>query len=155
MNTRHHHKQRTITSFFFNINNDVEYDLLQAALDFELTIVTAESMDFFLSTVESILERRRSLKEPVKQSEFEACDDRLSIYYNNVRGITNKKFISMRIETCPFKVLCFTETWLDELQPNHLYLPSCFDVHRSDRSSALAVLAVLLFSSARPFAAGS
>lgn len=60
----------------------------------------------------------------------------LPIYYNNVRYITNKKNICMRIELSLFKILCFTETWLTSLQSSSVYFPSQFNVYRCDRIAA-------------------
>lgn len=57
----------------------------------------------------------------------------LPIYYNNVRSITNKLNICMKIELSPYKVLCFTETFLDSSISSSVYFPSKFEVYRCDR----------------------
>lgn len=59
----------------------------------------------------------------------------LPIYYNNVRGITNKRNINMRIELSTYEVLCFTETWLDDEHSSSVYFPSKFTVYRCDRKT--------------------
>lgn len=56
--------------------------------------------------------------EPNTQSSEATLRDNLSslpTYYNNVRSITNKRNISIKIEMSVYKVLCFTETWLEQL----------------------------------------
>lgn len=59
----------------------------------------------------------------------------LPIYYNNVRSITCKRNINMRIDQSVYKVLCFTETWLTASHSSSLYFPSRFNVFRCDRSA--------------------
>lgn len=59
----------------------------------------------------------------------------LPIYYNNVRSIANKRNICMRIELSWYKVLCFTETWLDNGISSSIYFPSKFEVYRVDRNT--------------------
>lgn len=58
---------------------------------------------------------------------------RLPIYYNNVRSIVNKRNVCTKIELSPFKVLCFTETFLDGTV--NFNFPDSFHVHRCDRVS--------------------
>lgn len=60
----------------------------------------------------------------------------LPTYYNNVRCITNKRNIHMKIELSVFKVLCFTETWLSEELSSSAYFPNQFSVYRCDRVEA-------------------
>lgn len=57
----------------------------------------------------------------------------LPIYYNNVRSITNKRNICMKIELSPYKVLCLTETWMEEGIFSSVYFPDIFEVYRCDR----------------------
>lgn len=57
----------------------------------------------------------------------------LPIYYNNVRCITNKRNICMKIELSFYKVLCFTETWLTNNKSSSIYFPKKFNVYRHDR----------------------
>lgn len=57
----------------------------------------------------------------------------LAIYYDNVRSITNKRNISMKIEMSNYKLLCFTETWLNKEHFNSVYFPDSFNVYRCDR----------------------
>lgn len=57
----------------------------------------------------------------------------IATYYNNVRCITNKRNICMKIELSVYKVLCFTETWLADDNPNSVYFPCNFKVYRCDR----------------------
>lgn len=58
---------------------------------------------------------------------------KIPIYYDNVRSITNKRNISMKIELSWYKILCFAETWLDNSISSRVYFPSKFEVYRSDR----------------------
>lgn len=60
----------------------------------------------------------------------------LSMYYNNVRCITNKKNICMKIDLSPYKILCFIETWLTSQQSNSVYFPKQFNVFRCDRTNS-------------------
>ncbi|XP_037049652.1 uncharacterized protein LOC119083942 [Bradysia coprophila] len=57
----------------------------------------------------------------------------LPIYYDNVRSITNKRNISMKIELSIYKALCFTETMFDNGQSSSVYFPDKFNVYRCDR----------------------
>lgn len=57
----------------------------------------------------------------------------LPTYYNNVRSITNKRNIAMKIDLSIYKVLCFTETWLGVENSSSVYFPSSFNVYRCDR----------------------
>ena len=61
----------------------------------------------------------------------------LPIYYNNVRSITNKKNVCMKIEMSVYKVLCLTETWLNDSHSNGSYFPTKFTVYRCDRSTQM------------------
>lgn len=58
-------------------------------------------------------------------------------YYNNVRCITNKHNVCMKIELSVYKVLCFTETWLSDTYSSHVCFPSNFVVYRCDRVDTL------------------
>lgn len=57
---------------------------------------------------------------------------RLPMYYNNVRSIVNKRNVNTKIELSPYKILCFTETFLDENV--NFNFPDSFNVFRCDRA---------------------
>lgn len=57
----------------------------------------------------------------------------LPIYYNNVRCITNKRNICMKIELSFYMVLVLTETWLSSEQSSSIYFPNKFDIYRYDK----------------------
>lgn len=59
----------------------------------------------------------------------------LPIYYNNVRCISSKRNINMKIELSQYEVLCFTETWLTNEHTN-VYFPRKFHVYRRDRHTS-------------------
>ena len=57
----------------------------------------------------------------------------LPIFYDNVRSITNKRNVCMKIELSLYKVICMTETKLDDGITSSVYFPSNFQVYRCDR----------------------
>lgn len=65
-------------------------------------------------------------------------EDQVRIYYENVRSIGAKRNIKQRIETSPYEIFCFTETWLKICDSNEKYFPSDYDVYRFDRNSFLS-----------------
>lgn len=57
----------------------------------------------------------------------------LPIYYNNVRGVTSKYNMCMKIDLSMYKVLVLTETWLSKREFSSVYFPAKFKVYRYDR----------------------
>lgn len=57
------------------------------------------------------------------------------IYYENIRSIPAKTNIKYRITASSYRILCFTETWLNEHHKSESYFPDNFDVYRRDRGS--------------------
>lgn len=57
----------------------------------------------------------------------------LTIYYNNVRCITNKTNICTKIDLSIYKVLILTETWMSINESSSVYFPKQFNVYRLDR----------------------
>lgn len=117
----------------------VDFDglrLLQLWMDMEHTTMDDGSFNKLLTDVERILTEKKSstkLRMTNYDEKHVSAAATLSVYYNNVRCITNKRNICTKIEFSPYKVLCFTETWLSDICPNHHYFPPQFDVYRHDR----------------------
>lgn len=57
----------------------------------------------------------------------------LLIYDNNVRCITNKHNICMKIELSIYKILVLTETWLIKAISSSVYFPNKYEIYRFDR----------------------
>lgn len=62
----------------------------------------------------------------------------IRIYYENVRSICAKTNIKQRIETSPYEIFCFTETWLKDCDSNESFFPSDYNIYRFDRGSILS-----------------
>lgn len=59
----------------------------------------------------------------------------VAIYYENIRSIVAKSNAKDRIESTPYRILCFTETWLTERDRDENVFPSNFNIFRRDRRS--------------------
>lgn len=107
-----------------------------------------ESVELFYNKIEKLQSRindiensfaTTALSAPIDQNESnqDGFTDLtlLPIYYNNVRCITNKRNVCMKIDLSVYKILCFTETWLTNKQCSSTYFPSKFNVYRCDRVS--------------------
>ena len=71
-----------------------------------------------------------------------ACPDKLrkgggnylDIFYQNVRGLRTKSVeIFSNVCSCDYKIVCLTETWLNESFPSSNFFPETYTVYRSDR----------------------
>ena len=83
----------------------------------------ANSTDTATSSKSTITTNRNSLFIEKQQ---------LPIYYNNVRSIVNKRNVNVKIELSPYKILCLTETFLDDKV--NFNFPNSFNVYRCDRA---------------------
>lgn len=79
----------------------------------------------------------------------ESCSDfaricHLPIYYGNVRSIPAKTDFRSRVAASLYKVLCFTETWLNQHDYDDAYFPYGYRVYRCDRQTNGGGVAVLV-----------
>lgn len=137
--TRQNHRhQSLITSFFgssakplharsssINNNNDMlmaEHRMIQCLTRLEHAGLTTANINVFFSQIEYISSQLHGAgkvheNQPMKNKSMCFGDiSHLSIYYNNVRCVTNKTNLSTKIDLSVYKVLCFTETWLNNKQ---------------------------------------
>lgn len=96
-----------------------------------------ESADFAEEAIEAFFNNIDVLLSGSKQTNA-SNQNKIRVYYNNVRCITNKNNIAIRIELSIYDVFCLTETWLNESHSSHSYFPSNFNVFRCDRETGSA-----------------
>lgn len=68
----------------------------------------------------------------------------LPIYYGNVRSIPAKTDFRSRVSASLYKVLCFTETWLNKNHYDDSYFPYGFKVYRLDRKTNGGGVAIIV-----------
>lgn len=68
----------------------------------------------------------------------------LPIYYGNVRSISAKTDFRSRVAASLYKVLCFTETWLNQHDYDDTYFPHGYRVYRRDRRTNGGGVAVIV-----------
>ena len=68
----------------------------------------------------------------------------LPIYYGNVRSIPAKTDFRNNVAKSFYKVLCFTETWLNKEHYDGSYFPNGFNVYRLDRQTNAGGVAILV-----------
>jgi len=68
----------------------------------------------------------------------------LPIYYGNVRSIPRKEDFRTNIGKSLYKVLCFTETWLNKEHYDDSYFPNGFNVYRLDRKTHAGGVAIIV-----------
>lgn len=130
-------------------SNDIE--LLQTQMQICMAELDAAGLDnanveLFFSRIEKLQSRIQAISSspisPLPAASTNQIDNNpkeftdmtlLPIYYNNVRCITNKRNISMKIDLSVYKILCFTETWLTSKIDSSAYFPLSFNVYRYDR----------------------
>lgn len=132
-----------------NIIDETEIDLLHLQMqicmdELNAAVLSDEAVELFFDKIEVLQSRINAVHtsnatiEPtveIKTNLNSFMDlSSLPIYYNNVRCITNKRNIGMRIGQSMYKILCFTETWLSNKQCSNDYFPSGFEVYRCDRA---------------------
>lgn len=62
------------------------------------------------------------------------CHERVTVYYQNVRGLRTKSNIfSAGVNSDNYDIYCLTETWLQANIPSSEYFGSNFSVYRHDR----------------------
>lgn len=85
-----------------------------------------------INNIVNINDSSNTTTTPSSHSKF-IDKQRLPIYYNNVRSIVNKRNVNVKIELSPYKILCFTETFLDDKV--NFNFPNSFNVYRCDRDT--------------------
>jgi hypothetical protein len=68
----------------------------------------------------------------------------LPIYYGNVRSIPAKTDFRSRVAASLYKILCFTETWLNKNHHDNSYFPNGFKVYRLDRKTNGGGVAIIV-----------
>lgn len=84
-------------------------------------------------------------------AQMERCDNfanicYLPMYYQNVRSIPAKTDLRSRMSHSLYKVLCFTETWLNKDHDDECYFPQNFTVYRRDRVTVGGGVVILVHS---------
>jgi hypothetical protein len=57
----------------------------------------------------------------------------LDMFYQNVRGLRTKSVEFFNVCSFDFKIVCLTETWLNESFSSQNFFPEMYTVYRSDR----------------------
>lgn len=119
-----------------------EHRMIQCLTRLEHAGLTTANINVFFSQIEYISSQLHGAgkvheNQPMKNKSMCFGDiSHLSIYYNNVRCVTNKTNLSTKIDLSVYKVLCFTETWLNNKQSSSVLFPKHYQVYRCDRSTA-------------------
>lgn len=136
-----------------NANEPDVYDfqMLQYMRDLVSVELSEDIIELFFNNIrklQMIATRERNQSKIEDSSRLSVSDlaalSLQSIYYQNIQSIPAKQDIKVRIASSQYKIMCFTETWLNDSHRDEMFFPSNFDIYRHDRQTRGGGVAVLL-----------